>query len=316
MACDMCFNKLKARRDLWVACFSLKDRNSIINQVYQMVWNAAVFRLINEARRITPDNPQGHKEINGTLHYFIDECFFDSQLLAVRRLTDGYPLDGERGVFSLLSLLNDMKANASLMRRGNLFLVEGNEYDYEAIEHRALAYGLEQMKSGQRVIFTPPELDSHPMKLRHEQIDVLSGVKENQRTPNDCIREEIFDRLIKKIKSATNEIKVYVDKNIAHASTLESRAFYNAEQVSITLGYLWEAHKIICQVVHFINAYILFDGSGGFLATPQYDHLEFIDKSLVSKEGIDALGEVWQEFQKETTQWASWGLKDFQHETV
>ncbi len=281
-----------------------------------MIWNAAVFRLINEARRIAPDNHQGHKEISGTLHYFIDECFFDSQLLAIRRLTDGYSLDGEKGVFSLLSLLNDMKVNVSLMTRINLFLAEGREYNYEALEQRALAYGLKQSRSGQGAYFLPRELDSHSVRLRHEQIDVLSKVKEDQRTPNDCIRKDIFDHLINKIKSATDDIKIYVDKNIAHAATQESREYVNADQASITLGYLWEAHKVICQVVHFINVYVLFGGSGGFLPVPQYDHLQFIDKPLVSSGGVEVLSKAWHEFQKETDAWGSWGLKDIQKEII
>ncbi|MDD4910114.1 MAG: hypothetical protein PHR44_05490 [Candidatus Omnitrophica bacterium] len=316
MVCDAQFNKFKLRRDLWVECFALNDRNSIIHQVYQMIWNAAVFRLINCARKIAPDNHQGNKEINGTLHYFIDECFFDSQFLAIRRLIDPHPLTGKKGAFSLVSLLNDMRAKTSLMTRRYLFLAEDREYDYEAVEQRASAYRLEKLRSGSGAFFLPRELDSQLLRMRHEQIDALSGIKENQRTPNDYIRKEIFSYLIKKIKSATDDIKAHVDKNIAHAATPESRKYDNADQVSITLGYLWKAHKVICQVVDFINVYILFGGSGGFLPVPQYDHLEFIDKPLVSPEGVEILDKEWNEFNKEADSWGSWGIEDLEREMV
>lgn len=311
MACGVCFNNFKSRRDLWIECFSVKDRNSIINQVYQMVWNAGVFKIVNLARKIAPENQQGRKEVSGLLHHFIDECFFDSQFSAIRRLTDAEPsLEGRKGVFSLFSLLSDMRANVSSITRENLFLVEGKEYDFRAVEQRAAAYGLEQSRNGQSAYFIPRELDFQTLKLRHEQIDFLSGAKEDHRMPSDCVRVEIFDHLIRKIKVATGNITIYVDKNVAHAATQESRDYKNADRLLITLGYLWDAHRAICQVVNFVNLFILSGGGGGFLPIPQFDHLEFIDKPLVRPGEIKLLSDEWTEFNKETEAWGYWGIEN------
>ncbi len=306
--------QFKVKRESWIQCFSGKDRNSIFNQIYQMVWNAAVFKIINEARGVAPVNAKGQTEINGMLHRFMDRCFFDSQLLAIRRLTDSSPFDGPKGVFSLISLLNDMKANTSLITRENLFSAEGLEYDYEAIQQRQLAYALEQSKTGKNAYSIPAELDSHSVRLRHEQIDTLSGVEAEQRAPNDTVRNEIFDCLIKKINDVSENIGLHVNKYIAHSATPESREYDNADDVKITLGHLWDVHKVICQVANFTDVYLLSRTNHSFLPVPQYDHFEHIDKPLVSTGGVEVLSKAWHEFHKETDSWGLWGIKELQKE--
>ena len=309
------FKQFKAKRDSWIQCFSGKDRNSILNQIYQMVWNAAVFKVINEARRIAQVDAKSQTEINGMLHRFIDRCFFDSQFLAIRRLADSTsPFDGPKGVFSLVSLLNDIKANLSLITRDNLFLVEDLEYDYEAIQQRKLEYAIEQSKSGKNAYWTPRELDSYSVKLRHEEIDVLAGVNPEQRTPNDTVRFEVFDYLIKKVQDVSGNISLHVNKYIAHSATPGSREYDNTDEIKITLGYLWDVHKVICQVANFTDVYLLSRASHSFLPVPQYDHFEFIDRPLVSAENIEVLSKAWHEFHKEMDSWGSWGMKELQKE--
>jgi hypothetical protein len=301
---------------LWIESFSGKDRNAILNQIYQMMWNTAVFKVVNEARRIAPVDTKGQTEINGMLHRFMDRCFFDSQFLSIRRLTDtAYTLeDPKKGIFSLVALLSDMKANASLLSRENLFSAEGLEYDYEAIQQRELEYAVEQSKKGNSAYWIPAELGSHSVRLRHEQIDALCGVKADQRKPSDTIRAEVFDFLIKRLKDASEDVNLRVNKYIAHAATPESREYVKADEMSLTLGHLWDAHKVICQVANFVDVYMLSRANHSFLPVPQYDHLEHIDKPLVSTPGVEVLSNAWHEFHKETDSWGSWGMKDLQKE--
>lgn len=308
--------QFKAKREVWIQCFSGKDRNSILNQIYQMVWNAAVFKVVNEARRIAPVDSKGQTEINGMLHRFIDRCFFDSQFLAIRRLTDAaYEIDDpKKGISSLVAVLIDLKANISLITRENLFLVDGLEYDYEAIQQRELAYTLEQSQKGSSAYWLPSELDSHSVRIRHEHIDVLCGVIPDQRKPSDTIKTDVFDQLINRVKKASGEVNVHVNKYIAHAATPESREYVKTNEVSVTLGHLWDAHKVICQVANFVDIHMLSRASHSFLPVPQYDHLEFIDKPLVSTAGVEVLSKAWHEFHKETDSWGQWGIKDLQQE--
>ncbi len=310
------FDIFQEKRQFWIECFSGQDNHAIIQQIYRMVWNAAVFKVINEARRIAPVDSKGQTEINGMLHQFMDRCFFDSQFLAIRRLTDtAYALeDPKKGIFSLVALLSDMKANVFLMTRENLFLVEDLEYDYEVIQKRELEYALEQSKSGKNACWTSFKGSSHDIRSRHEQIDALCGIGADQRKPSDIIRGEVFDYLIKRVNEASENVNLRVKKYIAHAATPESREYSKADEVLITLGHLWDVHKVICQVANFTDVYLLSRASHTFLPTPQYDQFQFIENPLLASENIEQLNNAWREFEKETESWKAWGLKQIQEE--
>ncbi len=312
------FEQFKAKHEAWKKCLSGEDRNSVFNQIFRMVWNAAVFKIINEARRISPTDTKGQIKINGMVHHFLDRCFFDSQFLAVRRLTDAaYTLeDAKKGIFSLTALLNDMKANISLMTRANLFAVENLEYDPTGIQQRELQYAFEQSKNGKGAYWSSFKGSSHDITSRHDQIDVLCGTSADQRKPSDTIRGEIFDYLLKRTKDASEDVNLHVNKYIAHAATPDSREYSKAGEVSITLDHLWGAHKVICQVANFVDVYMLSRAHYSFLPVPQYDHFEHIDEFLVSAEGVDALSNAWHQFQKDTDSWASWGMKELQEEIL
>ena len=310
------FEQFKAKHEAWKKCLFGEDRNSVFNQIFRMVWNAAVFKIINEARRIAPADAKGQIEINGMLHHFLDRCFFDSQFLAVRRLTDtAYTLeDSKRGIFSLTALLVDMKANISLMTRANFFAVEDLEYDPTDIQQRELEYAFEQSKSGKGAYWSSFKGSSHDINSRHDQLDVLCGVSADQRMPTDTVRGEVFDYLLKRIKEASEDVNLHVNKYVAHAATPNSREYSKADDVSITIGHLWDAHKVICQVANFVDVYMLSRAHHSFLPVPQYDHFEHIDKFLVSTEGVEALSKAWHQFQQETDSWGSWGMKELQEE--
>ena len=250
------------------------------------------------------------------LHRFIDRCFFDSQFLAIRRLRDAWPLDGVRGVFSLGPLLKDMKANVSLINRGNLFAFEHLEYDYEAIRKRETEYILKQKEKNTGGVWIPTELDSHSILSRHEEIDYLCGITADCRAPGDAIRVEVLEYLIEKVENASEKVDLHVRKFIAHAASPASRESENVDQVSITLGYLWDAHRVICQVANFVDVYLLSRANHTFLSVPQFDHFKFISNPLVSKDQIEILSQAWHEFSRETESWGAWGIRALQKEVI
>jgi hypothetical protein len=310
-------NKFEIKRKAWTEYLSGKDRNSILNQIYQMVWNTAVFRVISEARKYSTQNKNDRPEVNAMMHNFINRCFFDSQFSTIRRLTDNaYPLDHPtKGVASLCSLLKDMKKNACLMTRENMFKADGLEYDYTIVKQREEAYCQQRREKGVSSYCMPAELDSQNVKDRHRELDILCGVRPDQRTRRDCIQEKVFTFLGEKLANVTKEITVHVNKYVAHAATLGSREHDNAEEVAITFSYFWNAHKVICQVANFIDLYLLNRNyHTSFLPVPQYNHFEFIERPMVTKENVEMLDKVWQEFRRESDSWSSWGIDDFKKE--
>jgi len=310
----MNLEQFKEKRKQWIHCFSGEDRHSIIKQIYNMVWNAAVFKIINEARRLATNNGQKQAELNGMLHRFIDRCFFFFLLLAVRRLCDPHPFEGPKGGFSLISLINDMKRCVGLMTRANFFADEGLEYDIEVIRQKEGEYFREHTKNGSGALWIPNDVDSHSVEQRHNEIDALTNVNKDQRSPDDTVSPKIFNFLIEKVKLSTENIKLRVDQNVAHAASPQSRQYKNSDEISLTLNCLWESHKIICQVANFLDIYLLSRANHTFLPTPQYNHLEFIENPLVGSEQLELISNAWHEFHRETDSWGSWGIRDLKQE--
>jgi hypothetical protein len=310
-------DQLKEKRKLWIECMSGKDRNSILNQINNLVWNAAVFKVINESRKYIPESADGERQSNEMLHTFINRCFFDSQFSAIRRLTDkAYDLDDrKRGINSLCALLLDMKAAAPLMTRENMFDVDDLEYDYEIIKGREEAYHQERNEKGISTYWMPEKLSSKNTKKRHEELDILCGTKLDHRDPSDCIQSQVFDFLLEKLGNIAKDINLYVNKNIAHAATLGSREHAATDDLNITFESLWHAHKVICQTANFVDLYLLRGAyHAGVLPVPQYNHFEFIDNPIVIKENIGNLRETWNNFQKESESWSAWSLDDLKRE--
>lgn len=293
--------EFKARRAMWIECLDSDDPHSIFQQIYRMIWDAAAFRVINEALRIAPpakDGKDGAVQRNGMVYGLLDKCFFESQMLAIRRLTDTYPITGDcrnRDVFSLTSLLRDMQKHAHLITRENVFAAENLEYEVQA--H-----------------FVPKELDWERLKLRHEDIDFLSGVTAERRKRVDPVRTEVLGRLEHKVEKACNSIHSEVDKFVAHAATPSSRQGFDRDKVGITLGHIWQAHEVICTVANFIDIYMLTGTSHGFLANPQCNHFKYIDLPLVEREAIPALKEIWDSYNKDTFAWEGQGIKNLKSE--
>lgn len=313
------FKEFSARRDLWIRCLNGDDHNSVFNQIYQMIWNAGVFRVINEARKFAPTAKEGGVQLNGMVHRLIDQCFFESQTLAIRRLTDGsYLIEGDRrgrDICSLSALLKDMKQHVRFLTREGMFRAEGLEYDYEAVRQRFERFCLERARTGESAFSVSSELDYRSLVRRHEQLDYLTGVSKERRSPADQMRSEALDFLAQKIQSVSEDIETHVHKFIAHAATPESRQVVSADTARITLGHLWEAHMAICQVANFTDTYLLGRGTHmNFLSTPQFDIFSYLDRPLAGKGDLAKLSEIWDSYGKEASTWSRWGFKEFRNE--
>ena len=59
--------KLKSKLDKWRAWMNDEDQHSISHQLSRMMWEDAVYRIINECRRLAPPAEEGGVELNGTV---------------------------------------------------------------------------------------------------------------------------------------------------------------------------------------------------------------------------------------------------------
>jgi len=308
------YKTFKDKRQFWIECVSGKDPHAIRRQLTDMIWNAAAYRVVNEARRLASPAEDGGVELNGLMHRLIDKCFFESQMLAIRRLTDVYDLEGKRSVYALTALLKDMEKNTTLITRAHIFAAEGLAYDDKAVYDDLQQCRAERTMGGEKCWVEPNVLAWGQSARRHEQIDRLAGTSEQSRSLGDCVSSDVFVRLQKKLGDATSEVKKCVDKFVAHAATLESRSYARMQDIGLTLNHLWEAHKSLCQVTHFVNVVLLGDSMGPPLPTPQYDRFAYIDRPLVTTEKVAFLEKEWQKYSEETQQWTNWGLDAFEAE--
>lgn len=306
--------QFRAKRLLWLESLGGKDQNSIKNQIHRLIWNAATFRVINHARLLAPQGRDGAPELSGLLHEFINNGFSAYQLIGIRRLSDGSPSAGKKSVYSLRRLLTDLKGEMRLFTRWNMMSAEGLNYDYSDVRERYMQYVQERSAAGEKACFVPRELAYTLDENRHKHIDRLTGTDAKARSANDSVRLEVVELLSGRFDRACKEIEVYTNKFVAHAATPESRAAENAEDVSVTLSHIDDAHRIICETVNFVSIYLLGDTHLGFLATPQFDQFKHIDRPLVTRDQIEELRRVWDAFDTETHKWGRWGLDELEAE--
>jgi len=306
---------LAEKRKKWLEALSGEDRHSIIHQLTQMTWDAAAFRVVNEARRLAPRDPDGGVKLNGLMHSLLTRAFFVSHMAAVRRLRDDrWTLEGKRGVYSISALLKDMLEHQELLTREAIFAAEGLEYDYEPVRQRFEEYSRKQREAGKQAFSVPSELWWHKHEYRHEQFDCLAGVAPQDRRPRDMVRESVFRNLKEKVGGATEEVVTHVNKYIAHSAAPESRSLVNADEAGLTLSHLWDAHQHLCEVAGFLAICVLGDSCPSFLPGPQYDQFRHIERPLIESSQVGLLGDLWDKFDRESDAWSQWGLDQYEKE--
>jgi hypothetical protein len=327
-------DKLKDKREVWMHCLSDKnDGNSIFHQIHNMVWDMGVFKIINESLRVAPPAKEGGVQLNGVIWHLIDHCFFESQMLAIRRLVDNlglnalkeatkqkskertvkeFGLTGKGGVYSLKILIFDIKENIDFLTRENLFKLNGLEYDVELIERKKNEYIIrEQKRLGEKTpIAIPRNLRPNYSKLFHERIDKLCGIKPEDRKPNDKVQVKIFDDLMKNLEKAVEKEESYVNKYLAHAATKESResAKINIETNPPTLQSILEAQETIAKTANYIGNIFELNGLvfSGLPSTPSFDILEYIENPFATVDKKPKLEKVWFDFKRQTEEWHKW----------
>jgi hypothetical protein len=290
------------RLKVWRKAFASDDANSIVNQVYMMTWNMAAFQVVNEARRIAIEEQK--RGVNSLLHNTFDDCFFLSQFATYRRLNDKKRLHGGDGVWSLRSILFDIRrCNSRLTRR---ILVEeyGYEYDFSEIDKRHEEWIIDRAREsgGSYCGWVPRELNSHPSKHRHGVIDELCGVAQKNRSPNDVPDVRIVDGLLRKL-DLLEPACTYADKFIAHASSVDSRTRSSSE-LEITLSSLLEMQKTVSKVVVLLDRYFIDGGYTQHLAVPQYDQFQYLDEPLIRSTDSNTAIEAWNRYDEMIRSWS------------
>ncbi len=302
------------KRPQWLESLRGSDPNAICRQLSWMAWDATVFEMVNTARGMAPRDEDDAIKVNSMVHELFDRCFFRNQMAAVRRLADdAYSLDDpKRGVWSLVSLLKDMRAHQHGLTRSAILEVEGLFYDYDPLEDRWSECACHHRQTGEWPTDTPDLIRVGLSEIRHGHIDRLAKVEEQARSRDDRIPIDVFSALESRVISTCKDVSMLVSKQIAHSASPQSRAIVNADEVRLTLQQLEDAHRALCEVASFLAIYVLGDAMAGYLATPQYDQFEYLDRPLVEKSDIAKLDSLWLKLHNKYHAWSQWRLEEFE----
>ena len=283
-----------------------EDSHSIRNQICEMIRDAAFFQCINESRKYFAQDDKGNIKQNKMLHYFLNQSFFKTQLLSIRKLVDkdfGRVKKGKKyTVYSLYNLIEDLKKNNALLIRRNILAVNNLPYDYE----KADAEFSQNTDWTQGPVLGPREIGFS--KLIHERIDSIMRITAEKRNPDDRVLNEHSFKCFDDWLKSSQELYDYVNNYIVHSATPEIRIKVPNE-LDGALCKIFNAHKVICETASFIGNNLLFCGFGGVLHISQYgrfdqyDLFEYLDEPIASKETIEKLRAFWEKYRRETEQW-------------
>ncbi|MBN1796760.1 MAG: hypothetical protein JW804_08805, partial [Sedimentisphaerales bacterium] len=263
-------------------------------------FDTLIYKCILKARSIAPKDINNKIKLNGSVHYLIDKCFFNNQLMTIRRLTDKKGPD----IVSLCKLLNQMKGNCKYLTRRNYFMIlheRGYEYDYSETKKKEDEYISKNLRMGE-VIAIPDELDWEKSARLHFVFDKLSKSNSSNGKPEDIISTSVFDKLLKEL-DCCDKLREYIDNFIAHSLKPEKIEKLDDKALRVTFEHLWEVQQIICKVTNFIGLYLLGIADYELLPVPYYGFLHYIEEPLVSKEGKTKLHEEEDKFRNEIRSW-------------
>lgn len=285
---------LKPKIETWKGWLLGEDENSVQNQIFRMIWNAAVFEIVKTAHNLALQRGGESALPNWAVSDMILYSYFETQVASIYRLLDNRP---KPDVISLKRLVKDIRKSHRYLTRKNMLDALRLPYDYEK--------GLADACTSNNTVEFDRCANSQSM---HKRIDLLVGVSATgQRKPTDPVRQCVLDWIEKRLKTVElDDICEYRHKFVAHAATAESRTWKNTDDFKISLGKISKAHKIICETAAFIAENILGKSIQQFFAHSSRDVLKNLDKPLAAQEDISSLREQWGKYEKNTEECGNW----------
>lgn len=166
----------REKRSEWLHLMNGDPDHAVWRQITTMIWNDAVFRMTNEARRLAIEGKRASAALNGPLARFIDQGFVATQTLAIRKLMDQANRNPDRQIVSLQRVLADIRAYRELITREHYVAYDALPYDPEPARRRhfeqILADSTKGISSGW-LPTTGPQAYSEAERA-HESFDRLS----------------------------------------------------------------------------------------------------------------------------------------------
>lgn len=297
--------KFREKHAEWRSSLNGDDLHSIWKQQSSLLWDYALFLTINEFRKDADRNPTGPIGFNIPVLRLFDSGFAITQSIGIRRLTDPQHEKPTKRVISLKALVDDIRKNREILTRETYLACHNLPFDPAPSKQRFFD---NIVSSGQKFSYVGGDTKGpeawQSSELAHEAFDRLSEITSTSRSRDDLVSLNCFDVLNGKIESC-KEIRVVVDKFIAHAADPLSRTEKSADQIKVTLDRLGECHKAMFQVANSIGCTLLQDSiSTTGLPTPQFNLFENLDKAWIEAASLGNAQEYWTRHADQIASWS------------
>lgn len=283
-----------ARIANWKAAYR-DETTGIHSNITEMLWNYAVFRIANRIIYLENAKRNDTFRLNQIIFESIKQGYWYGFLVGARRLLDPGGLNGIKGVYSLRSVLNDIKVCAPWVnRRVYVEHVCAAEYDTEALwranHDRLIAAGGKAIWGDNRIAIS---------EYAHKHFDQLSGVSQDCRAPQDVINPDIFAKIEGRLKKL-DRIRDHVSTHLAHAGNKASRENNGLNEFDLRdakntlkelkeiadLTGLWFAQDVSGPLTHFIG-----------------DKFHGLDQPMVDTSDIPDLEVHWRKIEEDIKTW-------------
>lgn len=265
---------------------------SVMKQVHDLAWHTAVFRTLNEARRLEPS-----RMVNGAMWELITAGYANLMTLGIRRLVDKDPRTD-----SIWNVIAQVEKRPELLSREKFVCYDGLPYDYQRVQQEY--FDSIDTSKGVTTTWLPTTGPSAwgMSKIVHKAFDQLCG------NPVERKRTDVIDpALLTKLKSALSSqcvtaVCILADRRMAHAERLSENSKALPE---VSYNDIDEALKTIVHVTNFLSSHFFYDATfGSVIPTPQFDVLEALDQPWVKPENLPALHQHWHTLSESMDQWA------------
>lgn len=269
------------------------SNTSVVSQIHNLAWHTAVFRTLNEARRIEPD-----RSVSGALWELTAVGYAHLMTLGIRKL-----VDKDSRADSVWNVINQAKRRPELLTREMFICYDGLPYDWEKVYRKHISSVA--VRAGGHVDWIPT---SGPKawavsEMMHKAFDRLCG-HPKKRKRGDTISPSILDRLIAGLSyPAIEKICALADKRMAHA---ERQSESTGPSPTATYEDIDEAFQQIVRIVNFLSVSFFYDKAfGSIVPTPQFNILEGLDQPWITAEKVVELQRYWNEISEVMDNWAS-----------
>ncbi len=299
------YEEFESRHSLWKRAMrgdSKDDPHAIVPNLVELTWRIACFRVVLRGREIAAQKESGKRCLSPLIHGLLDQTFVDAVFMGLRRIVGSFSrtesLEHPKlGTYSVSALMTDISKHRKWVTRENLLRLDGLPLDADAVNRAEWEFL--KMKSTEDAdegfVEIPPHLNFRLVEQRHKEIDWLCRVRREDRRAFDCLDESRLDMICKRIRHATDGIRVWADKNVAHIASSQSRASAQVDQVSLCLTDLWQAHEALCRAVARVDSYMLTRTHHEFLPMPLPSHFAYLDRPLLGTVDLPELRSFWRQ---------------------